>query len=299
MHTKKQIFNKIWDVAVAGLAGVFNATAMAIFVKPNSFVSGGFSGLSIVLDKLLSPLISGVTGVADNVWLFYAILNVPLLVLAIIFLRGDYTFKTIFSVAVSTLVLRLIEGKLEFTASPIIAAIFGGILIGTSMYLASVHNGSNGGTEVVAKLINKRHSELDLSTVIMISDMSIMLVGCMLFVAQGTPVWVVLYSVIYVFVGSRFMGIMGKGFDHPQKYIIVTENAEELMQKITVKFKRGFSVIDVADKPHKKIIMVVVQYRQSQALKRMIKQCDSQAFSFVKDVDDVFSRPLFNRSYLK
>ncbi len=300
MKKDNKVLSKISDVFSASLAGIFNAVALAVFAKPNNFIAGGFSGLSLILDTLLSPLMQSAFGIGDTAWLFYAVLNLPLLIFAIILLRGDYTLKTICCVIVSTVVLNVIEGKVVFNDSPIIGAIFGGIIMGIAMYVASVHNGSNGGTEVIAKIVNKKHPELDLSSVILVCDMSIMFTGCVLYIAMGVAqVWVLLYSVIYIFIGSKTLSILSKGFDRPQKFLIITEKCDELSQLIAEKFRRGFSVINVDNNAKKKIIVVVVQYRQVQALKRIITRCDNDAFSYVKEVDDVFSRPLFNRSYLK
>ena len=79
--------------------------------------------------------------------------------------------------------------------------------------------------------------------------------------------------------------------------MIVTKEYDEISQLILERFNRGLTLFDVADDPDKKVIMVIVQYRQASQLKRIIKKVDPNAFTFVKEVYDVFSRPSFNRSY--
>ena len=83
----------------------------------------------------------------------------------------------------------------------------------------------------------------------------------------------------------------------PQKFMIVTREYDKISQEILTRFKRGLTLLEVDDDPDKKVIMVIVQFRQAVQLKQIIKKYDPSAFTFVKDVYDIFSRPSFNRSY--
>ena len=101
--------------------------------------------------------------------------------------------------------------------------------------------------------------------------------------------------------GTTVFGMFKRGFNHPQKFLIVTSEYDKISQAITARFKRGCSFMDTRvsspDGPSRKIVMVVVQHRQAPALKQIIRAVDPEAFTIVKDVYDVFSRPTFNRSY--
>ena len=136
----------------------------------------------------------------------------------------------------------------------------------------------------------------------MISNFSIAIVGSVvvMLVKGGTTVDMILYSLMYILIGGTVMGMFKRGFNHPQKFCIITTKYEEIGEALTNKFKRGYMTMDVEnsfDGQTRKMIAVVVQYRQMPQLKKIIKRLDPQAFTFVKDVHDVFSRPTFNRSY--
>lgn len=299
--TAKQVLTKIKEYLLVAFAGSLNAISIAVLVNPAKLVAGGVSGLSSALAYVFELFIDGVP-FETMVSILYFAMNLPLLIAALILLRGDFTYKTVWSTVICTLVLRLVPSNIQFNDSKLICVIFGGILIGISMYLAAINNGSNAGTEIIARLVHKYRPEIDLSKVILIANFAITGLGSIvLMVLEGEQIWVVLYSLMYVLTGSKVMGMLMRGLDHPQKFLIVSANPDELAQAITDQFKRGLSCLEVVDRKidgkSRKMIAVIVQYRQAARLKQLIKQYDPAAFTIVKDVYDVFSRPLFNRSY--
>lgn len=299
----KSVLKLIQEYTWITIAGIINGISMYTFINPAHLVAGGFSGLSSAITHVLTLFVDTVS-FEQMMSGVYFIINIPLLICSIIFLRGDFTIKTIWATIVCTATLAVMAyfPNLQFSDSRLISVIFGGVMIGFSMYLASEYNGSNGGTEVIAKIVSKYHPEMDLSRVIMLSNVFINILGSVIvIVAINESITVAIYSLLYIFVGSTFMGMLKRGFNHPQKFIIITSEYEQIMKDITTYFKRGCSCMDVQkhnpDAPERKMVMVVVQYRQVSHLKRLIKARDPNAFTFVKEVYDVFSRPNFNRSY--
>ena len=303
--TGKMFLTKLKEYFFMTVAGVVNGVSMYTFVNPAHLIAGGFSGLSSAVSYILDPLIPGV-GFDNLMSIVYIAINIPLLICSLIFLRGDFTFKTIWATVVCTATLAILPNfpDLQFkdTHARLIAIIFGGILIGYAMYIASEYNGSNGGTEVIAKIVSKYRPEVDLSKVIMIANVGINILGSIIvMIVVHESIAIAIYSLMYIFIGTTMMGIFKRGFNHPQKFLIITTEYEQLIEDITIHFKRGCSCMDVANSdpnaPTRKMIMVVVQYRQMTQLKQLIRHRDPHAFTIVKDIHDVFSRPTFNRSY--
>ncbi len=295
---------KLREYFFVTIAGMLNAVSLYAFVNPSNLVAGGFSGLSSVIAHVIVA-IDPAASFDSLMSIVYFCLNVPLLIVSLILLRGDFTFKTIWATVVCTItldVLPQIFPGLRFDDSALIAVIFGGVIIGLSMYIAAVNNGSNAGTEVIAKVVSKYHPEIDLSKVILIANLCITIMGSVvvMLVVPNASFVVVLYSLTYVILGGTMMGIFTRGFDHPQKFIIVTTQYDLLAEIILNKFGRGLTLLDVEPtegQPVRKALLVVVQYRQAAHLKEILKKYDPDAFTFIKDVHDVFSRPSFNRSY--
>ncbi|MCM1290064.1 MAG: YitT family protein [Corallococcus sp.] len=301
--TSKQALAKLAEYLWVTVAGILNAVSLAVFVNPSTLIPGGFSGLASVFSYIIESVLPNVN-FNSVYYIIYGAINLPLLICSLVMLRGDFTFKTIWATAVSIVVLAFIPENFKFDApkARIIAVIFGGVMIGLAMYIANMHNGSNGGTEVIARIVAKYRPEVDLSKVIMIANFSITIVGSVvvMIVKDNVTVDIILYSIMYILIGGTVMGMFKRGFNHPQKFCIVTTAYEEIGLALTEKFKRGYTTMDVEnsfDGQKRKMIAVVVQYRQMQHLKQIIKRLDPHAFTFVKDVYDVFSRPTFNRSY--
>lgn len=300
--TKESIWKKLKEYFWVSVAGFLNAVSMYCFVNPSNLVAGGFSGLAAVISRVICVIMGDMSKFDFMHSAIYLGLNVPLLIVSLVFLRGDFTFKTIWATIVCSGALAIfpaVAPHLRFTDSPLIAVLFGGLIIGMSMHIAAINNGSNAGTEVIAKLVAKYRPEIDLSTVVLISNLIITVSGSIvtIILVDGASIFVVLYSLCYVILGGTSMGIFTRGFDHAQKYMIVTSKYDEISAEILKSFKRGLTLLDVVDQDDKKVIMVIVQYRQAIRLKNIIKRIDPSAFTFVKDVYDVFSRPSFNRSY--
>ena len=306
---KKLTANSLLTLAkeylIVTFAGIINALSLYAFVNPAYLIAGGFSGLSSVLTYVIDPMIPAL-GFDELMSYVYIVLSAPLLICSLIFLRGDFTFKTIWATIVCTVALAVFPAigfpQFQNLHARLIAITFGGILIGIAMYIAAEYNGSNGGTEVLAKIVAKYRPEIDLSSVIFIANIIIMVCGSVIvMIYKNERLSIVVYSFLYILIGSRVFAILKRGFNHPQKYLIVTAEYEQMAVQITDRFKRGCSFMDCMgtspDSPKRKVVVVVVQHRQTPALKRIIRAVDPEAFTIVKDVHDVFSRPTFNRSY--
>ncbi len=298
--TYKQVLHFIKSYAVVSLAGVLNAISLFSFINPVNLIAGGFSGLASTLSHVFVLFLD--VEFEQLMSVVYFVLNIPLLICSLIFLRGDFTFKTIWATLVSSVVLGILPKDLQFNSSPIICVIFGGLIIGVAMFIAYEENGSNGGTEVIGRIVNKYHPEVDISRVILLCNFFITLSGSIVtvVVVPEAQVDIILYSFIYVLIGGNVLGMLRRGFNHPQKFLIVTTEYEKIGQDITRQFQRGYTTFDLEnsyDGRTRKMLSVVVQYRQMNILKLLVRKRDPHAFTIIKDVSDVFSRPTFNRNY--
>lgn len=290
--TFKKVLIKIKEYFLVAVAGALNGISVHTFVHPNFLVPGGFTGLA--------SLISYFTG--WDISLLYIVLNIPLLVLAVIIIKGDFAVKTIVATVSCSLLLKVLPADLIFTESVLIAVIFGGIMVGTSMFVATINNGSNGGTEVIGKIVEKKRPEVDLSQIITIANLSVLVLGSFLLIFfQDGSLWIPFYSLIYVIVGGRVLGMLSLGIDRPKRFMIITKKHEEIAEEVSLKFKRGVSIADTYDfegnSKEYKAVIIVCQHRQSGRLKKLIKKIDGEAFTIVKRTESIILRPTFNRSY--
>ena len=290
--TKQGFLKKLYEYLMITIGSFVTAIAVYVFVNPNKTVPGGITGVATTLCSLFPSW---------DISVVYMLLNAPILIIALIFLRGDYTFKTVWATITCSLFMNLFPKDFVFTDSPLIASIMAGLFLGLSMYMPYWYNGSNGGTEIFGKLAEKYRPGSNISTAITVVNMLILAVGSYFMITTGSDFMVVVYSGVTIIVGGKVMDFLLQGVGNPQKFLIVTKNYQQMTQVLLDKLGRGVTVIDVYNPDgtlkEEKMVLVVVQYRQSAMIRKLIRQVDSQCFAFAKDVGDVWTRPSFNRSY--
>lgn len=293
---KKKFLTQLWNYFGLTLGALIGSLYLYVFTLPNSLVPGGVSGISSILQ------FAGVLPAKYGILLF----NIPLLVLAVIFLSKDFAFKTIYATVLGSLFLNLFDDIQlpTFTADRLVAVFLGGILSGISLYLATVNHGCNGGTEIIGRMIVKKNPEADFGNFLFCCNVVIMGVGG--FFSSKTltyDIWSVVYALLTSYVGSATYRVLDHGIDPALKYTIVTYKPREVSEAILFKFKRGVSLIETyqpdGSESNKAILVVVIQYRQNAEMKNLLARIDERSFSFCIAVDSVVTRPNFNKRYKK
>ncbi len=285
----KKVLTKIKEYVLVCFAAGINSFLLHTFVNPIQLIPGGVSGLASITNYIFPQI---------PISILYFAYNVPLLIWALISLRGDFTIKTIVATIFGSVCLEYLPKELIFADEQgiLISSIMAGILCGISMYVIYCNNGSNGGSEVVARIINKNHPEIDVGHVIMIINLVLLLAGGILL----QDLMILVYSLVMSFCASSSLDIFTRGFDHPLRFSIVTKNADKLAKQISDTFGRGVTIFPVYNEKGEKSdyqeVVAVVQYRQSARLRRIIKK-EGGCFVCVKEVINIFTRPVFHRYY--
>lgn len=170
------------------------------------------------------------------------------------------------------------------THEALLAAIFGGVVIGIGIGLVFLGNGSTGGTALAAKIINK-YTGLTLGTCLAMMDGLIVLAAMTVFgIEEG------LYAVIGVFISSKTIDVVQAGFSHSKMAMIITSHEDEVRQAVFDQIDRGVTKISAVggytdhDRP---ILMCVVGQSQFTKLKQVVKAIDASAFVIVMDAKEV------------
>lgn len=294
--TKAKVKEQIIDFILLTFSALSYAIAFHSFIVSNFLVPGGITGVATIIQYS--------TGFAAK-WSNY-LLNIPLMVLAIIFLHKDFAIKTIYCTTMITAWLWVLEvvQMPAFGGDVLLAVFVGGILSGISTYLGFEARGSGGGTEILAQLAYHKHPDLDMAKMLVSMNVVIMSVGGFFTGSGKFELWTVVYSVLYSFIGSVTLSILERGVDQAVRFNIITKNPDVISQKISDLLKRGVSQITIVDengneKPDYKMLLVVVQFRQVYAVKHVIAKYDKECFAFSSSVDGVISRPDFNKRYMK
>ena len=183
-YGKMDILTTIKNFLLVVLGTLILALGCAVFVVPFDLVTGGVTGLSIVIDEMI--------GGAIPIDILIGILTWALFILGFIFLGRDFALKTLVSsivypIAISVF-LRMVSpdvfgGFLYLQGSPhgelalIISSIFGGVCIGTGCAVTFLGGGSTGGLDIIAFIFCKMFKRLKSSVMIFLFDAVTVLLG--------------------------------------------------------------------------------------------------------------------------
>lgn len=273
------------------LSAVVRSIAIHSFIVPNSFAPGGITGLSSMGEYLSVKFLP--FKINSGILLF--VLNIPLIIIAMIFINKKFALKTGAALFMSSALLLLWE-KIQFpqligesSGDKILPALAGGILIGSSIALLLKCGGSSGGTDVIATLIQRKYSATNLAWFIFGLDAVVVLFS--VFVYQNGLVPIIL-SFIEMFASSKVVETITQGFKSAIKFEIITSEPERISAEIIDKLKRGVTMSTVQGMythAEKAMLICIVRKRQVSQLKAIIKQYPD-TFAYISSTSNVMGQ---------
>ncbi len=282
--SKEKIFSRSWFVSYGLIiTGAFiMAAGYVLFVSPYKFVPGGVYGIGIILYHLLGFPV-GLTGLA---------LNIPLMIIGVKYLGPRFGVKTVVGFFLAS---GFIDGLAFLTGNeplegiePLLASIFGGVLIGLGLGLIFKAKATSGGSSIIAMLLTK-YTRLPLGQSLMIIDALIVLLGLAAFGDWTIP----LYSLIIIFITGKVIDVVLEGFSYEKTLFIISDRYEEIAEKILKDLNRGGTFIEgkgMFKKDEKKIIFVNVTRREVAILQDFINQVDPDAFVTVIEASEILGK---------
>ena len=249
-----------------------------MFLTPHTIAPGGLSGLSVVVSKLTGLSVSTVM----------IVMCIPLVICSVKILGKKDSIKTLIGTVTLSLMIKLTSGlsTISATEDPLLAAISGAIFLGAGIGIVFSVDGSTGGTDLIALMINRIFPSIPLSKCLTFIDGMVVLSAGI----ANRNIETGLYSAIALFVVIKMVDVIISGVDHSKAFMIITDEEEKLREAIFNDIKRGVTVLDARGgytNRDKNILLVVVQKKQEVHLKKLIKRVDSKAFIIVSDVHEV------------
>lgn len=274
-------------VALLLIASLLSAIAQYSFVAPNNFARGGIAGIAVILNHIYPKLYLG---------LFNILVNIPLLIVSWIFLSRRFCLTTTGFIALSSIMMIVMEaidatagGALRYveTGTPILSAVFGGAIIGVSFAMMTRIGGSQGGTDIIAAIIQKKRPDVGVSWFIFIMDSTVVLASYFVYDMTAVLLALVLTFMISI-VGDKFI----QGGKAAIKVEIVTRHANEICAEIFEKIGRGVTVLDgvgmFTGKPVK-VVVCVVRRREVGEIQRIVKRYPD-SFSYIMPANEVYGK---------
>ena len=262
------------EYIIVALACVVMAFNINYFFVGNKLAEGGVSGLSLIIHYLSS---------IDVSYLYFA-LNIPLIILAYIFLGKNFLLKTFFATFVLSVFLKVFASFSEPLDDILLAAIFGGAINGIAIGIVFYAGGSTGGMDIVAKIVNK-YTGIPISRILLATDFIVLSIVAVIF---GKVIF--MYTLISLVISSKMIDIIQVGIYSAKGVTIITTKEDEIRKRIMEDTGRGITLIDAkggyTQKEIGMLYCVVGQY-QLIRVKTIVKEVDPSAFMIVADVHEV------------
>ncbi|MFD2369155.1 YitT family protein [Brevibacillus sp. GCM10020057] len=247
---------------------------LEIFLVPNQIIDGGIVGISIIMSHL--------TGLTLGIFLF--LLNLPFLIVGYRQIGKTFAISTLFGVTIMSIGTTLLHSVPGLTDDPLLAAVFGGIILGIGVGLVLRYGGSLDGTEIVAVLFNKK-TPFSVGEIVMFFNFFIL--GSAGFVFGWDRA---MYSLIAYYIAFKMIDLTIEGFQESKSVWIISEHYKEVGDAIVARLGRGVTYLKgeggyTGDE--KKVVFCIITRLEEAKLKLIVEELDPNAFLAVGNIHDV------------
>lgn len=257
------------------------AVSVQCIYDPINMVTGGFSGLSIIVKAVTSHIMEG----GIPLWLTNIVLNAPVFVIAYFVKGKKFIGRTLVGTALLSAWLYVIP-SLDLTQGDFtLSAIFGGVIGGTGMGMVLMSKATTGGTDMVASLIQHKMRHYSVVQIMLILDGIIVLAGLYVFGVKAA-----LYAIVAIFITSKVSDMLMEGFKFSKAAFIITDKYDEVANAILVDLDRGVTGLyakGMYSGDEKCMLYCVVSKKEIVNVKDLVGKIDPEAFVIVSDVNEV------------
>ena len=258
---------------------------MAFAIKstydPIGLVTGGFSGIGIMLKRLTQEMWKG----GFPIWLTNLALNIPLFVAAYKLKGKQFIGKTMAASLLLTLWLGVIPDCDLVGGDYLLASVYGGVMTGAGIGLVLSAQVATGGTDLIATLLHQKFRTYSIAQLLQIIDGAIILAGIYVCGIHAS-----LYAIFAVFVTTRVSDLITEGGKFAKAVYIVSEQYEKIADVVMHQVGRGTTMIPAVgmyEQQKRSMLFCIVSKKEITALKEYIKSIDPGAFVIVTDAREV------------
>ena len=272
------MIKKIYPVLTILLGAAIYAFGLTYFVVPHHLFEGGATGITLITFYLFKIPVS----------LMNLLINIPLFILA----WKIFGAKSLYSSLLGTLALSAwlaffesIPLHIDLQGDLLITALIAGILLGIGLGIIFNAGGTTGGTDILARILNK-YTHISMGKLLFILDFCILMLILLIF----KDLRLVSYTLLFDFIVSRVIDLIGEGGYAGKGFMIITKRPDHLAKAINDDLGRGVTFISgqgYYSKENLKIIYCIVGRNEIVKMKEMIHRIDPQAFITITEAHEI------------
>lgn len=272
-----------WASLAAGI--VLTAVPFPLFFIPNDIAPGGITGIGTLLHSL--------TGFP--VGMMSVLLNIPLFLISWKRMGTGFAVKSLLSmIAMSAIIDYLPIGAV--TSDPVLASVFGGVIMGAGIGLVIRGGATTGGTDMAAALLHERFPAISVGSVLFVIDGCVIIASGFVFSLQSA-----MYALISIYLSTQVMDRTIEGLGSAKALFVFSPRTQEIAEAVMARLDRGATLLHAMgaySKQDRDVLLCIVTRLQITQFKSIVKEIDPDAFIMVTDVREAlgegFTRPSVN-----
>ena len=256
------------------------ALAIQCIFEPIGLVTGGFSGIAIIIRKMTAGIVEG--GVP--LWLTNLALNVPVFIAALIIKGRKFLGRTVIGTVLLSFWLYVIP-QVDLTQGDyMLSAVFGGVITGIGIGFVLLAKATTGGTDMVSALIQKYVRHYSVVQILQVIDGMVVLAGLYVFGLKPA-----LYAIVAIFITSKVSDALMEGMKYSKVAYIISNHWQKISDAILA-YDRGVTILNATGAysgSEKHVLMVAFRQREIVEIKEIVHEADPAAFLIVCDAHEV------------
>lgn len=262
------------------------AIGVVIFTTPMHFVTGGVTGIAVIVHHLIPAIPIGT---------FVFAINIPLFIVSWKVFGMTFIMRTMVATG-------LLSGLIDLTQyigtkydllfkgdEKLVAAIFGGVLCGAGLGIVFSSGATTGGIDILARLLRLKLPHISVGKLVLACDFIVVLLNGVV----SKSIENVLYSLIIIFISSQAVDYVVSGKSHSKMLLIMTKEPKSVCKDIIQHCGRGVSVIPARGGytgQEKEMLMCVVRAHEVAAVRKIVAKYDDKPFIIITDSSEVLGQ---------
>lgn len=257
----------------------FYALSTALFLSPLGIVAGGVSGLAVLVNKATEGVVTVGTVILA--------VNIPILLMGLKMQGLKFIINCFLTVTCLSLLTDLFSAILApVTDNALLASMYAGLAQGVGIGCFIRYKVSSGGTELLARVIQKFVPFMTIAVWVAVLDAAIVLSGALVL----ENVENILYALIVIFLSAKVSDMIVVGIDRAKLCYIITDKAEAVSQMLLENSPRGVTLIEgkgMYTHVNHGVLITCIKTKQLPQLKEIVKIVDEKAFVIISDATGV------------
>ena len=250
------------------------------FFVPNRFTVGGFTGIAQIINHFLPMLPVGIVALVRNI---------PLFILGWRKIGRDLLISSLYATAVSSLMIDVLASLYTFPAmDPILACIYGGIVVGIGCGMLLHESATTGGTEMAARLLKLKFQGLSIGNLCLALDVAVTLGYALCFRDLSRA----MYGIVALYILSLLIDRVVYGPNAAKVAYIISEQYEAITREL-LQLDRGVTILHgEGGYTHESsaVLLSIVSNRELPRLEKLAHSIDPTCFLIVSHVTEVSGR---------